>query len=56
MCTENNNEIALVSVDECDSWKETIYLLSSPANAEHLRQSIAAANAGKFDEKALLEE
>jgi antitoxin YefM len=54
--SEKNNEVVLVSPDESDSWKETLYLLSSPANAEHLRQSIAEANAGKFDEKALLDE
>jgi PHD/YefM family antitoxin component YafN of YafNO toxin-antitoxin module len=30
-----------------NAWQETLYLLSNPANAEHLRQSIAEAKAGK---------
>lgn len=36
------------------SWKETYYLLSSPANAEHLRQSIAQLRAGKYEAHELL--
>jgi hypothetical protein len=32
---------------EFNSWQETLYLLSNPANAEHLRQSIAEAQIGK---------
>jgi antitoxin YefM len=34
---------------------ETLYLLANPANAEHLRQSIAEAKAGKTLESALIE-
>ena len=39
-----------VSLDEYNSWQETIYLLSTPANAAHLRRSIAEARAGEFAE------
>ena len=39
-----------VSLDEYNSWQETIYLLSTPANAAHLRRSIAEARAGEFVE------
>ncbi|WP_416223151.1 type II toxin-antitoxin system Phd/YefM family antitoxin [Tianweitania sp.] len=35
--------------------QETLYLLGNPANAEHLRQSIAEANAGHVFEHDLIE-
>lgn len=35
--------------------KETLYLLSDPSNADHLRRSIAEAKAGKAQERDLLE-
>jgi antitoxin YefM len=55
VCTEKGEKVVLVSLDEFNSWKETLYLLSNPANASHLRQSIAEAAAGKFEEKALVD-
>ena len=45
LCTEKGEKVVLVSLDEFNSWKETLYLLSNPANAAHLRQSIAEAPA-----------
>ena len=45
LCTEKGEKVVLVSLDEFNSWKETLYLLSNPANAAHLRQSIAEAQA-----------
>jgi antitoxin YefM len=53
LCTENGEKVVLVSLDEFNSWKETIYLLGNPANAAHLRESIAEARAGELEEKAL---
>ncbi len=53
--TENGDKVVLVSLDEFNSWKETLYLLSNPANAAHLRQSIAEARAGEVEEKALVD-
>ena len=41
--TETGDEVVLLSLDEFNSWKETIYLLSNPANAAHLRKSIDEA-------------
>ena len=55
LCTEKGDKVVLVSLDEFNSWKETIYLLSNPANSAHLRQSIAEARAGKLEEKALVD-
>jgi antitoxin YefM len=55
LCTEKGDKVVLVSLDEFNSWKETIYLLSNPANAAHLRQSIAEARAGELDEKTLVD-
>jgi antitoxin YefM len=33
-------------LDEFNSWKETMYLLSNPANVAHLRRSITEAQSG----------
>ena len=53
--TENGDEVVLLSRDEFDAWNETVYLLSSPANAAHLRKSMEEAEAGQSDEKQLIE-
>ena len=37
--TDSGDEVVLLSMSEFNSWNETIYLLSSPANAAHLRKS-----------------
>jgi antitoxin YefM len=51
--TESGDEVVLLSRHEFDAWNETIYLLSSPANAAHLRQSMNEAEAGQVHEKEL---
>ena len=53
LCTEKGEKVVLLPLDEFNSWKETIYLLGNPANAAHLRKSIAQAQAGEVEEKAL---
>jgi antitoxin YefM len=53
--TESGQQIVLLSFDEYSAWQETIYLLSNPANAQHLRQSIAEAEVGAVTEHALIE-
>ena len=55
LSTEAGQEVVLLSLDEFNSWKETIYLLSNPANAAHLRKSIAEARAGNLEDKALVD-
>ncbi|WP_425152973.1 type II toxin-antitoxin system Phd/YefM family antitoxin [Candidatus Palauibacter sp.] len=39
--------VALVAADELSSWMETAYLLRSPANARHLRESMASLERGE---------
>ena len=56
LCNEQGKQAVLMSLDEFNSWQETLYLLSNPANAEHLRKSIAQANLGKKSVRALIEE
>ncbi len=41
------DDVVLMSLSEYNSWKETEYLLASPANARHLRESLAELNAGQ---------
>ncbi|CAD5923905.1 Antitoxin YefM [Planktothrix agardhii] len=37
------------------SWQETLYLLSNPANAEHLLESIKQAESGKKSVRQLVD-
>jgi antitoxin YefM len=55
LSTESGEEVVLLSMDEFNSWKETSYLLTNPANAAHLRQSISESNSGQVHEKELLD-
>ncbi len=55
LCNEQGKQAVLMSLDEFNSWQETLYLLSNPANAEHLRKSIAQANSGKKSVRELIE-
>ncbi len=48
ICGDKMQKVVLMPLDQFDSWKETLYLLSNPANAQHLRQSMAEAQAGKI--------
>ncbi len=52
---ETGNRAVLISLSEFESWRETLYLLSNPANAEHLRQSIEEHRNGKVFEKELID-
>ena len=52
---KNNENVVLISANEYNSLLETNYLLSSEANAEHLRKSIAQHKAGKVKSKELVD-
>ncbi len=47
--------VVMVSQSEWDSIQETLYLLSSPANAKELLESIAELDAGKGVERELIQ-
>jgi len=55
--TRRDTEDAVVmSLDYYNSLMETVYLLKSPANAEHLSKSIEQFRQGNIQEKALISE
>lgn len=45
----------IVSLDEYQSMKETLYLMRSPANYERLRESIARIEAGEYQVHELID-
>lgn len=53
ICGNGDNKAVLMSYEEYKSWAETIYLLSNPANAEHLRKSIRQADEGMMRARKL---
>lgn len=52
---QNHEPVVIISLADWESMKETTYLLSSPANAEILRESIDELNAGKGRERDLVD-
>jgi antitoxin YefM len=52
---ENRDNVVLISYDEYSSLLETNYLLSTEANAEHLKKSIAQHRSGKIKTRELYE-
>ena len=51
--TEQGDQVVVMPLNEFNSWKETMYLLSNPANAAHLRRSIAELEAGNVEKREL---
>lgn len=56
LCNDKGNRVVVMPLDEFNAWKETLYLLSNPANAARLLGSIQEAKAGNVTERELLEE
>ncbi|WP_457594770.1 type II toxin-antitoxin system Phd/YefM family antitoxin [Hydrogenimonas sp.] len=54
--TKNDHSAILISLEEYNSMKETLYLLSTPANRERVLESIQEIEAGRFESKKLIEE
>ena len=52
---KNNANVVLISVDEYNSLIETNYLLSTEANAAHLKKSIAQHKSGRVNTRELYE-
>jgi antitoxin YefM len=53
---QNHEPVVVMPLAELEGLRETLHLLSSPANAERLRRSIAELDAGKGFERELIEE
>ena len=47
--------VVILSEEEFEGWQETVYLLSNPANAKRLLESIQEAGAGLATEHELIE-
>jgi antitoxin YefM len=54
--TESGQRVVFLPLDEYNTWKETLYLHSNPANVERLRASIAEVKAGQTIEHELNDE
>ncbi len=52
----DSDDAVVMSLDFYNSLMETVYLLKSPANAEHLNKSIEQYHQGKVKERDLLNE
>ena len=52
---KNGEAVVLVSLADWNAMEETTYLLSSRANADDLKASIAELNAGKGEEHDLID-
>ena len=52
----DSDDAVVMSLDFYNSLMETVYLLKSPANAEHLSKSIEQYRQGKIKESDLLNE
>jgi antitoxin YefM len=46
--------VVILSEEEFEGWTETVHLLCSPANAEHLLRSLRAAEDGRTQERDVL--
>lgn len=54
--TDQGGQVVVMPLDEFNSWKETMYLLSNPANVSRLRRSMAEAESGKAESRELTPE
>ena len=52
---KNNEAVILMSLEDYEALNETAYLLQSPENAKRLIDSIKELNAGKGQEREILE-
>jgi len=48
--TAKGGTCVLMSETDYDAWQTTLYLMSNPANAAHLRESLSQARAGQIHE------
>lgn len=53
---KDDNNVVILSLDEYNAMKETMYLLSTPANRDRLIDALRDVEAGKAEEHELIEE
>jgi antitoxin YefM len=53
---QNREPVVILPLAELESLRETLHLLSTPANAEHLLGAVAELEAGRGRERTLLGE
>ena len=53
---QNHEPVVIMPLAELEGLRETLHLLSTPANAERLRESIAELDSGKGQERSLIKE
>jgi antitoxin YefM len=53
---QNHEPVVMMPLAELEGLRETLHLLSSPANAEYLRRAITELNEGKGTQQTLIEE
>jgi antitoxin YefM len=53
--TASGEQVVMLPLEEFNSWQETIYLLSNPANATRLQNSIEQVRRGEVTEKELID-
>jgi antitoxin YefM len=53
---QNGKPAVILSLEDYNSFEETVYLMSSPLNAQRLNQAIADVEAGKVTHHEMLEE
>lgn len=54
--TADGSSVVVMPLDDFTSWQETAYLLKNPANAAHLRESLAQIERGQVAERELDEQ
>lgn len=52
---QDHEPMVILPLDELERLRETLHLLSTPANADRLRRSIAELDAGAGSEQSLIE-
>ena len=52
---KNHNNAVLMSLDDFESWQETVYLLKNPDNAKRLKDSIEQLKKGKAKKRDIIE-
>jgi antitoxin YefM len=53
---QNHEPVVIMPLSELEGLRETIHLLGTPANAEHLRRSIEQLDGKKGKERRLIEQ